>query len=245
VPRASFTRRGSAKLVVCAVAVVGLAGLAGCDASENADVIRGRELFLGGGQCSQCHALAQAGSSAEVGPDLDASFTDARASGMDSDTIEGIVEAQIANPREVDENDPNFEKTYMPADLVTGQDATDVAAYVASVAGVPGAQPPPLGEPPDVFTELCGSCHTLQAAGTAGTVGPDLDEALQGWSAKEIREAIVNPDAKIAQGYSAGVMPQDFEQQLAEDDALNRLVQYLIDSVGGGSGGNGSGGGGG
>ncbi|MBN9495050.1 cytochrome c [bacterium] len=28
----------------------------------------------------------------------------------------------------------------------------------------------------EVFTANCGSCHTLQAAGTTGTVGPDLDE---------------------------------------------------------------------
>jgi cytochrome c6 len=26
-----------------------------------------------------------------------------------------------------------------------------------------------------VFTESCGSCHTLEAAGTSGTVGPALD----------------------------------------------------------------------
>ncbi len=28
----------------------------------------------------------------------------------------------------------------------------------------------------EVFTTNCGSCHTLKAAGTTGTVGPDLDE---------------------------------------------------------------------
>jgi mono/diheme cytochrome c family protein len=28
----------------------------------------------------------------------------------------------------------------------------------------------------EVFTSNCGSCHTLAAAGTSGTVGPDLDE---------------------------------------------------------------------
>ena len=28
----------------------------------------------------------------------------------------------------------------------------------------------------EVFTTNCGSCHTLKAAGTSGTVGPDLDE---------------------------------------------------------------------
>ncbi len=33
---------------------------------------------------------------------------------------------------------------------------------------------PVAGKP--VFTENCGSCHTLSDAGTTGTVGPDLDE---------------------------------------------------------------------
>jgi cytochrome c oxidase subunit 2 len=92
-----------------------------------------------------------------------------------------------------------------------------------------------------VFTEKCGTCHTLQAAGTAGTVGPDLDEVLPGMSAKEIEQAIADPDAEIAQGYEAGVMPQDFEQQLAQDNALQDLVQYLIQSVSGGGGGGGGG----
>ena len=233
-PRPFSSRRGSAKLVVLAISAAGLVGLAGCDLNENADLDRGRDLFTGGGQCSQCHALAEAGSTATVGPDLDAAFADARASGMDNDTIEGVVQTQIANPRTVNENDPQYQKTFMPADLVTGQDAEDVAAYVASVAGVPGAQPPPLGDPPQVFTERCGSCHALQAAGTAGGVGPDLDEVLPGMSAKEIEESIVDPDATIAQGFEAGVMPQDFEQQLAEGNALRDLVQYLIDSVSGG-----------
>jgi mono/diheme cytochrome c family protein len=237
VPRAFRSPRGSAKLLPLALAAAGLIGFAGCDTNENADLERGRDLFLGAGQCSQCHALAEAGSGSTVGPDLDAAFADARASGMDNDTVEGVVQAQISNPRTVDENDPEYQKTFMPADLVTGQDAEDVAAYVASVAGVPGAQPPPLGTPEEVFVEKCGSCHALQAAGTAGTVGPDLDEALPGMSAKEIERAIVDPDAEIAQGYEAGVMPEDFEQQLAQDNALQDLVQYLIQSVSGGGGG--------
>jgi mono/diheme cytochrome c family protein len=239
VPRPFRPSRGSAKLLPLTLAAAGLIAFAGCDTNENADLERGRDLFLGAGQCSQCHALAEAGSGATVGPDLDAAFADARASGMDNDTIEGVVQAQIANPRTVEEGNPEYDQTFMPADLVTGQDAEDVAAYVGSVAGVPGAQPPPLGTPEEVFVEKCGSCHTLQAAGTAGTVGPDLDEVLPGMSAKEIEQSIVDPDAKIAQGYGAGVMPQNFEQQLAQDNALQDMVQYLIQSVGGGGGGGG------
>jgi cytochrome c len=149
---------------------------------------------------------------------------------MDSDTIEGVVQNQIANPRTIEEGTPNYEQVYMPAEIVTGQDAEDVAAYVGSVAGVPGAAPPPLGDPQQVFTEQCSSCHVLSAAGTTGTTGPDLDEALAGQSAQEIQESIVDPDAQITQGYSPGVMPQDFEQRIPPEN-LKDLVKYLMDSV--------------
>ena len=87
----------------------------------------------------------------------------------------------------------------MPAELVTGQDAEDVATYVASVAGVPGAKPPQLA-PPQLFAEKCGICHALAAAGTTSATGPDLDEALAGKDAAYIEEAIVDPNAEIAPG---------------------------------------------
>jgi mono/diheme cytochrome c family protein len=228
-------RRGAVRVGAVAAALAGVVAVAGCDVSEDADLERGRALFLGEAQCSQCHALAEAGSAAEVGPDLDASFATARADGADNDTIEGVVQAQIANPREIDEGDPNFNRVYMPADLVTGQDAEDVAAYVASVAGVPGAEPPPLGEPPQVFQELCGSCHTLRAAGTAGNVGPVLDDVLPGQSEAQIMESIRTPEAKLSPGFE-NLMPAFDEARIPESD-LQELVRYLIDSVGNGGGG--------
>jgi mono/diheme cytochrome c family protein len=207
--------------------------VAGCDVSENADTERGRQLFIS--KCGTCHALAEAGTSAEVGPDLDAAFAQARADGMDNDTIEGVVQDQIESPRTIEEGTPNYNQVFMPADIVSGEDREDVATYVATVAGVPGAAPPPLGEPQQVFTEKCGSCHALSAAGTTGTTGPDLDEVLAGQSAKFIEESIVDPDKEIAQGYSAGIMPQDFEQQIPPEN-LKALVQYIVDSAGSGGG---------
>jgi mono/diheme cytochrome c family protein len=216
--------------VIALGALVAVAALAGCDVSEDSDLDRGRALFQQ--QCGTCHALAQAGTSAQVGPDLDASFAQARADGMDNDTIEGVVQAQIGNPRQIAEDDPDYERTFMPADLVTGQDAEDVAAYVASVAGVPGAAPPPLGTPEAVFQEKCGSCHTLAAAGTAGQVGPVLDDVLPGQSVAEITESIRDPSAKLAAGFG-DLMPAFDEGQIPEAD-LRKLVQYLIDSVGAG-----------
>ena len=230
-PRPLRSLLGRARLGFALVATAAVAGLAvaGCDVSEDADLERGRQLFVT--QCGTCHALAQAGTSTQVGPDLDSAFARARADGMDSDTIEGVVQNQIANPRTIEEGTPEYERVFMPADIVTGQDAEDVATYVGSVAGVPGAAPPPLGEPQQVFTEKCGSCHALSAAGTTGTTGPDLDQALAGQDAKAIEEGIVDPDAQIAQGYGAGIMPQDFEQQLPPEN-LKALVQYLLESVG-------------
>ena len=69
----------------------------------------------------------------------------------------------------------------MPANLVKGQDAEDVAAYVASVAGVNGPEaPPPSAAGNDgqaIFTSNCASCHTLADAGTTGTIGPNLDQS--------------------------------------------------------------------
>jgi mono/diheme cytochrome c family protein len=229
VPRPSLRRQGRVRLGALALVLGGFAFMAGCDSSEDADLDRGRALFLQ--KCGTCHTLAQAGSGADVGPNLDASFAKARADGMDSDTVEGIVQQQIANPREVEEGVPNYASIYMPADLVTGQDAEDVAAYVASVAGIPGAKPPEL--PSDqLFTERCGSCHALQAAGTAGTTGPDLDEVLAGKDAKYIEQQIVDPNSQITQGFPPDVMPQDFGTSLTPQD-LKGLVDYLSKSVGG------------
>lgn len=227
-PRPPLRRQGRVRLGLLALALGGFVFMAGCDASEDADLDRGRALFLQ--KCGTCHTLAQAGSGADVGPDLDASFAQARADGMDSDTVEGVVQQQIANPREVEEGVPNYAATFMPADLVVGQDAEDVAAYVASVAGIPGAKPPEL--PPDqLFTERCGSCHALQAAGTAGTTGPDLDEVLAGKNATYIEQQITDPNSQITQGFPPDVMPQDFGTSLTPQD-LQGLVDYLLQSVG-------------
>lgn len=221
--------RRSKPFLALAGASLAVAFVAGCDAQEDSDRDNGRALFIQ--KCGACHALDEAATTADVGPDLDAAFANARASGMDTDTIEGVTQSQIDNPREVP---PEQTETYMPPDLVTGQDAEDVAAYVASVAGVPGIKPPqaPGGPGGQVFTSNgCGACHTLAAAQSAGTVGPDLDETIPGQSFSLVEQSIVAPDEKIAQGYPAGQMPQDYEEQIPEKD-LKLLVDFLLKSAG-------------
>ena len=80
----------------------------------------------------------------------------------------------------------------------------------------------------------CGGCHTLAAAGSTGTTGPDLDGALAGKDPAYIEESIVDPNAEVAEGQPPDVMPQSFGTQLTPEE-LDALVQYLADSTSGAS----------
>jgi mono/diheme cytochrome c family protein len=79
---------------------------------SGADLAAGKTAFTA--TCGGCHTLKDAGTNGQVGPDLDS---------LAPLTV-AIVSHQIANG-----GGP------MPPKLLTGQDAANVAAYVASVAG--------------------------------------------------------------------------------------------------------------
>jgi mono/diheme cytochrome c family protein len=146
--------------------------LAGCGtggkAPAHADQANGQKLFTSAG-CGGCHVLAAAGSQGTTGPNLDYAFAGSRSQGFKESTLENVVLDQIreANPP-------------MPKNLVKGQDAVDVAAYVAAVAGTGNANAKPpsaLGnDGKAIFQADCSSCHTLAAAKATGTVGPNLDQ---------------------------------------------------------------------
>ena len=72
----------------------------------------------------------------------------------------------------------------------------------------------------------CGGCHAFAPAGSSGTTGPDLDDSLDGKDAEYVRRAIVEPDADVAQGYPAGVMPKTYDEQLSPEQ-LDDLVAFL------------------
>lgn len=223
--------RSASKLIRPLLVLALLGGLvlavSGCG-TTTADPARGRTLFVQ--KCGVCHTLAQAGTTAEVGPSLDAAFSAARAVGENSDTIEGVVKAQVEFPRPNNGNPA----VSMPRDIVTGQDLNDVAAYVGEWAGVPGAKAPEVegGPGAQVFANNgCGGCHTLAAANSGGTTGPNLDEVLPGQSEAEIEESIVDPNAKIAQGYPANVMPGTFKESIQPEE-IKELVEYLAENAG-------------
>jgi mono/diheme cytochrome c family protein len=205
-------------LLAAPAVAVALLVLPGCDLQENADLDNGRQLFVE--QCGTCHAMTEAGTVADIGPDLDAAFKAARETGMDQDTIEGVVSGQISNPRFTEPDSP----AYMPADLVTGDDADDVEPPIPADAP-PGAQ---------VFlSQGCGSCHTLAALGDVamGTVGPNLDDVIPGQTPEQVEQSIVDPEADITAGFPAGVMPDTYGDLPQRE--LRDLVEYLIEAAGG------------
>ena len=156
----------------------------------NGDPGHGKQLFLQAAKpsepsCASCHTLADAKAQGTVGPNLDDAFASDKSQSMSEQTIKDVIRGQIAYP-----------EMPMPANLYRGQDANDIATYVAKCAGNPtcGVTATRVGEAApttststttttaaapngkQVFASAgCGGCHTLKDAGTTGNVGPNLD----------------------------------------------------------------------
>ena len=78
--------------------------------------------------------------------------------------------------------------------------------------------------------QACGSCHTMKAAGTSGTTGPNLDKELTSDPPSATRESIVDPNKEIVPGYQANVMPPNYATALTPQQ-LDALVNYVYHST--------------
>jgi mono/diheme cytochrome c family protein len=85
----------------------------------------------------------------------------------------------------------------------------------------------------NVAAPACGTCHSLEP-GVDG-VGPSLGgiaagagSRVPGVSAAEfLRRSVTEPNADVAEGFVANVMPATYGAQLSEEQ-LNDLVAYLL-----------------
>jgi cbb3-type cytochrome c oxidase subunit III len=175
-----------ALLLLGALLLLAGCGTGGKAPSTGGDQANGAKLFKS--TCGGCHVLAAAGSQGTTGPNLDDAFAGSKKQGFKLSTIVNVVLDQIreANPP-------------MPKNLVRGQDAVDVSAYVAAVSGQGGSAKPPSALGTDgktIFKSECASCHTLAAAQATGTIGPNLDQLKPA-------EAIVKHQVEVG----GGVMP--------------------------------------
>jgi cytochrome c2 len=238
-----------------ALAVVAIAA-AGCGSGTGGVVAagdkgQGKQLFQQ--KCAACHTLRDANAQGKVGPNLDDSFGPDARQGMNEDTIRQVVADQI---RFAGNYDPEKGPT-MPKNLVTGSSVSDVASYVAYVAGRPTHTVAAPAAPPQTttsgggggggggaanaagkkaFTDNgCNACHTLTAAGASGTVGPDLDKLkTYASNAKQpleafIHESIVDPNKYVEKGYPKGVMPGTFGS--LPKSTIDALVAFLAASA--------------
>jgi mono/diheme cytochrome c family protein len=208
--------------------------LAACGRDEP-DLSNGKAQFVE--KCGSCHTLGRAGTAGTQGPSLDKAFQTALADGIDRETVEGIVHSQILHPRR---------NSIMPAGLVKGDDAKDVAAYVGFAAAKSGDDQGALATAglaqaktgDQIFTAAgCAGCHTFSPAGSNGTIGPDLND-LKAAAAKfgkgkppadYVHESIVKPDAFIVPGFG-NAMPS-FQGRLT-DKQIQALIDYLLKSGG-------------
>jgi cytochrome c oxidase subunit 2 len=149
---------------------------------------------------------------------------------------------------------PTAFKTWLSSQKPNGAPPVGTPPSFAAQPGVPGAGAAPAASSSGssaaatspaagkaVFTGPggCGSCHTLAAAGTTGTIGPDLtqrlksdcadpkSEAIRGKTLADcIKTAITKPYAYLPTGYHAGVMPSNFSTTLSSTQ-IQALVNFL------------------
>jgi cbb3-type cytochrome c oxidase subunit III len=224
--------RSRQAVAIVSLAVAGALALAACGdtvgySEGTGDRLRGKELFVQG--CGSCHELADAGTKGQIGPNLDFAFVQSRHDGLGADTIQQVVRGQIAYAIQ----DPSTDAPGMPRDIFKGQDAEDVATYVASVAGLDASGKPinpanpPKPTPPEggtdgkaIFASAgCAGCHTLAAAGSTGTVGPNLDQA------KPSKALAID---RVTNGQ--GGMPS-FKGQLSEAQ-IEAVATYVAENAG-------------
>jgi len=206
------------------------AALVAAACGGNAGITKGTDLANGRAKftdpkvgCGNCHTLAAAGTSGTVGPNLDDAFGPDREQGFKEITFEQVVREQIRIPAI---------GSAMPANLVTGKDADDVAYFVAHCAGnasSPDCAPPTGGglkpgetDGKTIFTQVqpaCAGCHTLAAANASGTIGPNLDQL------KPSKALVID---RVTNG--KGVMPS-FKDKLSQQQ-IEAVAQFVSQNAG-------------
>jgi cytochrome c2 len=236
--------------IVALAMTVLVSGCGQTGVAKGGDVSQGKQLFVS--KCGGCHRLQDAGTQGQQGPDLDGAFAGVREQGFRLSTIKQVVYDQIYHAA-----------APMPQKLVTGSDASSVAAYVASVAGTgpakEGAAPTLTGttesfdngggggqsggsagggaaQGASLFESYgCSGCHSLSGA---KLTGPPLNGLFgskvtlstgQTVTADEayLVESIVEPDAKIVQGFPKGIMSATIRPHSVPEAKAKALVDFI------------------
>ena len=176
--------------------------------------------------------MRDAQSRGTVGPNLDYAFQRPKQEKFKLSTIQNVVLDQIRYPTN---------GSGMPANLVKGQDADDVAAYVALCAAsvdkqtCPGVAAAGKGGQGLYASLGCQSCHTLDGSKSSGPSFKGLaGSKVQLTNGQTVTaddayllESILDPDKQIVQGYQPGVMSSVIKQGQVPQDQAKQLVEFI------------------
>lgn len=212
----------------------------------------GGKIFNGKGTCTLCHnKLGRAPMLDQIGKNGPARLKDPRYKGT-AKTIEEYIFESMTKPSAYvvagfGKSGTNDTESPMP-DVTGGGiglnpvEVKAVIAYLQDSGGAevtveipampaPGAEAPkaeeaaPLKTAQEVIAKYgCGACHKV--ADQTGEIGPNLTKIGATKNKDYIRQSILDPDAVIAKGYPAGMMPKTFGEQMKATE-LEMLVNYL------------------
>lgn len=109
---------------------------------------------------------------------------------------------------------------------------TETPAMPAETATAAASDTPPPAATLDeaVAKYGCAACHTMM--GTESVVGPSLEGIAERMDPEQIRRAIVDPNADVAEGFAPNIMPLDFAERMTVRE-LDMIVGYLAGEGGG------------
>lgn len=209
-----------AVLGAAALALTGCAGETTESSGASLDV--GKQLFSQ--KCGACHVMQAANTQGRIGPNLDDAFGHARSQDFEESTffevVLGQMEIQIPPMPDFDEEGT---KDYIPE-----EDRIAIAAFVSQCTwlkadDIPagcGAGDSESTDGETIFNQSCASCHALEAAGSTGTIGPNLDDSD------------IALEAAIEQIRNGGGAMPAFEGQLT-DEQIDAVAQYVVENRGG------------
>lgn len=200
--------------------------------------------------CSPCHGIQGQGIEG-VAPALNTEyfFTERLDDIGYQGSLEAYIELTVAGGRPVQsssgpwpQNMPTWSVDY--GGPLRNDQVGNVVDFImnwqetAPPGGAPDDEPEPVvsvGDTPEergqnLFTTLgCVGCHMINGQG--GNVGPDLTEVYEKGE-DYIHEAIITPNAVIAEGYQPNIMPATFGDRLSEEQ-INEIIAYLASVAGG------------
>jgi cytochrome c oxidase subunit 2 len=146
---------------------------------------------------------------------------------------------KVNGPPPVGAAPPNVTESGVPGASGSGSASSAASSSGTSTSSGSSNSAGAAGKAVFVGSAGCGTCHTLAAAGTTGTVGPNLTQRLKSDCATPtsikvrgktlaqcIHTAIVKPYAYLPTGFQAGVMPSTFGKTLSSTQ-IQSLVSYL------------------